>query len=162
MRFRFSFAAIRHCAAAVLLCIACGAAVAAELPDDVTFGVRVEQGDRTTVGEWLASGFDPNFECSYLGTGMMIAAWRGDIPMMELFLKHGADVNFENRFHEQALMLAVWKGQREAAGWLVLHGAKVTKPIAKGQLITTANTEVPANSKIAELRARQDRPVYGQ
>ena len=127
MRFRFSFAAIRRCAGAALLCFACGAAVAADLPDNVTFGVRVEQGDRTTVGEWLASGFDPNFECSYLGTGMMIAAWRGDIPMMELFLKHGADVNFENRFHEQALMLAVWKGQREAAGWLVLHGAKVNR-----------------------------------
>ena len=44
----------------------------------------------------------------------------------------------------------------------LLHGAKVTKPIAKGQLITTANTSVPANSKIAELRARQDRLVYGQ
>jgi len=44
----------------------------------------------------------------------------------------------------------------------LLHGATVTKPIAKGQLITTANTTVPANSKIAELRARQDRLVYGQ
>ena len=44
----------------------------------------------------------------------------------------------------------------------LLHGATVTRPIAKGQLITTANTAVPANSKIAELRARQDRLVYGQ
>ena len=44
----------------------------------------------------------------------------------------------------------------------LLHGATVTKPITKGQLITTANTAVPANSKIAELRARQDRLVYGQ
>ncbi len=44
----------------------------------------------------------------------------------------------------------------------LLHGAKVTKPIAKGQLVTTANTDVPANSRIAELRARQDRLVYGQ
>ena len=44
----------------------------------------------------------------------------------------------------------------------LLHGATVTKPIAKGQLITTANTAVPAGSKIAELRARQDRLVYGQ
>lgn len=44
----------------------------------------------------------------------------------------------------------------------LLHSAKVTKPIAKGQLITTANTQVPAGSKIAELRARQDRLVYGQ
>jgi hypothetical protein len=79
------------------------------------------------VGGWLATGLDPNFESEHIGTGLMIAAWRGDIPMMELFVQHGADVNRENRFHEQAVMLAAWKGQREAAGWLVLHGARVNR-----------------------------------
>ena len=44
----------------------------------------------------------------------------------------------------------------------LLHGATVTRPIAKGQLITSANAAVPAGSKIAELRARQDKLVYGQ
>ncbi|MCB1377516.1 MAG: homoserine dehydrogenase [Alphaproteobacteria bacterium] len=44
----------------------------------------------------------------------------------------------------------------------LLHGATVTKPIAKGQLITTANAAVPAGSRIAELRARQNKLVYGQ
>ena len=44
----------------------------------------------------------------------------------------------------------------------LLHSAKVTKPIAKGQLITKVNTAVPAGSKIADLRARQDKLVYGQ
>ena len=43
----------------------------------------------------------------------------------------------------------------------LLQKAKVTKPIAKGQLITTANTQVPGDSKIAQLRARQDKLVYG-
>ncbi|WP_421695946.1 NAD(P)H-dependent oxidoreductase [Aestuariivirga sp.] len=43
----------------------------------------------------------------------------------------------------------------------LLHGAVVTKPIAKGALITTANAAVPADSKIAALRARQDRLVHG-
>ena len=38
----------------------------------------------------------------------------------------------------------------------LLTGAKVTAPIKKGDLITRANTAVPANSKIAVLRARQD------
>jgi len=38
----------------------------------------------------------------------------------------------------------------------LLTGAKVTTPIKKGDLITRANTAVPANSKIAALRARQD------
>jgi predicted homoserine dehydrogenase-like protein len=52
--------------------------------------------------------------------------------------------------------------EAQAIPCVLLHGATVTRPIAKGQLITTANTAVPANSKIAELRARQDRLVYGQ
>ena len=38
----------------------------------------------------------------------------------------------------------------------LLTGAVVTAPIAKGALITTANARVPADSRIAELRARQD------
>ncbi len=38
----------------------------------------------------------------------------------------------------------------------LLTGAKVTAPIKKGDLITRANTAVPATSKIAALRARQD------
>lgn len=39
----------------------------------------------------------------------------------------------------------------------LLAGAQVTAPIKKGDLITKANTAVPANSKIAMLRARQDK-----
>ena len=39
----------------------------------------------------------------------------------------------------------------------LLAGAKVTGPIRKGDLITYANTTVPAGSKIAVLRARQDK-----
>ena len=38
----------------------------------------------------------------------------------------------------------------------LLTGARVTAPIRKGDLITRANAAVPANSKIAILRARQD------
>ena len=38
----------------------------------------------------------------------------------------------------------------------LLTGAKVTAPIAKGALISTANAAVPPDSKIAVLRARQD------
>ena len=39
----------------------------------------------------------------------------------------------------------------------LLAGAKVTVPIRKGDLITYANTTVPAGSKIAVLRTRQDK-----
>ena len=44
----------------------------------------------------------------------------------------------------------------------LLTGAKVTQPIRKGELITSDNTALPANSRIAELRRRQDAMVYGQ
>ncbi|WP_292898104.1 MULTISPECIES: NAD(P)H-dependent oxidoreductase [unclassified Nitratireductor] len=43
----------------------------------------------------------------------------------------------------------------------LLQGGKVTKPIKKGELITSENAAPPAGSKIAELRARQDKLVYG-
>ena len=51
-------------------------------------------------------------------------------------------------------------GEARAAGAIpcgLLPGAKVTAPIRKGDLITRANTTVPADSKIAMLRARQDK-----
>ncbi|WP_378949804.1 NAD(P)H-dependent oxidoreductase [Mesorhizobium sp. ANAO-SY3R2] len=43
----------------------------------------------------------------------------------------------------------------------LLQGGTVTAPIRKGELISYANAAVAPGSKIAELRARQDRLVYG-
>lgn len=43
----------------------------------------------------------------------------------------------------------------------LLQGGEVTAPIAKGDLITSENAKPPAGSRIAELRARQDKLVYG-
>jgi predicted homoserine dehydrogenase-like protein len=43
----------------------------------------------------------------------------------------------------------------------MLTGAKVLKPIKKGELITYDNAALPAGSRLAELRARQDKLVYG-
>ena len=44
----------------------------------------------------------------------------------------------------------------------LLTGAKVTAPIARGDLITRANAAVPADSRIAALRARQDAMLSGR
>jgi len=43
----------------------------------------------------------------------------------------------------------------------LLQGGSVTKSIKKGELITYDNAAVTPGSKIAELRARQDKLVYG-
>jgi predicted homoserine dehydrogenase-like protein len=55
-------------------------------------------------------------------------------------------------------------GEARAAGAIpcgLLTGARVTAPVKKGELITTANAAVPAGSKIAALRARQDDMLFG-
>ncbi len=43
----------------------------------------------------------------------------------------------------------------------MLQGGSVTAPIRKGELITYANAAVAPGSRLAELRARQDKLVYG-
>ncbi|MFK0685781.1 NAD(P)H-dependent oxidoreductase [Ochrobactrum sp. BD67] len=43
----------------------------------------------------------------------------------------------------------------------LLQGGSVTRPIKKGELITYDNVAVAPGSRIAELRARQDKLVYG-
>jgi tetratricopeptide (TPR) repeat protein len=100
---------------------------AATLPDAAQFSVAVESGDLSRVREWLDSGLAPDFEGRVIGTGVMIGAWEGNIPMMELFVSRGADVNRANVLGEQALQHAAWRGHLAAVRWLVEHGASVNR-----------------------------------
>ena len=55
-------------------------------------------------------------------------------------------------------------GEARVAGAIpcgLLQGGSVTKAIRKGELITSANAAPAQGSKIVELRARQDKLVYG-
>ena len=102
-------------------------AALAKLPDPVAFGVAVELGNLNAARGWLDEGLDPNFEADRIGTGLMIGAWEGNRPMMELFLERGADIGKANRRGEQALQLAAWRGQIDAIRWLLDHGARVNR-----------------------------------
>jgi hypothetical protein len=114
-------------AAAVAALLAGGPSGAAELPDPVRFGVAIEMGDLRAASAWLDAGLPPDFMADRIGTGLMIAAWEGNIPMMALFLSRGADLHKTNRFGEQALMHAAWKGRLEAVRWLLDRGARVNR-----------------------------------
>ena len=94
-------------------------------PDRATYGARLEAGDLAQARAWLDAGLDPEYMAEHIGTGLMIGAWRGDIPMMELYVSRGADVNRANALGERALMHAAWRGNREAALWLIARGAQV-------------------------------------
>jgi ankyrin repeat protein len=95
------------------------------LPDAASYGVHLELRDMAQVRAWLDAGLDPDFLADRVGTGLMFAAWFGDIPMMELLVARGADVNKANALGESALMHAAWRGKLEAVKWLLAKGARV-------------------------------------
>lgn len=107
-----------------LLALACLPAAAAPLPDPTQFRVQLETGALDRAREWLDAGLDPDFLGDRIGSGLMIAAWEGNLPLMELFHARGADINKTNRRGETALMHAAWKGRGAAVRWLLDHGAR--------------------------------------
>lgn len=112
----------------LFLVICLGAATArAALPDPVAFSWAVESGNISKVKAWLDEGLSPEFQARPLGSGLMIAAWYGNIEMMSLFVERGADLRAVNHNGEQALQLAAWKGQTEAVKWLLEHGAPLNR-----------------------------------
>jgi hypothetical protein len=110
----------------VLLVTAAGQA-RAQLPDPVRFGVAIEMGDMRAARAWLDAGLPPDFLADRIGSGLMIAAWEGNIPMMELFVSRGANVNAVNANGEQALLHAAWRGRTDAVRWLLDRGAQINR-----------------------------------
>jgi len=108
-----------------LVCTLASAQWGGRLPDPVQFGIRIEMGDIAQAREWLERGLDPDFVGDRIGTGLMIAAWEGNLPMMQLFVSRGADVNKANKLGEQAVMHAAWRGKLDAMNWLLQHGARI-------------------------------------
>ncbi len=94
-------------------------------PDAAEYGVTLEMSNLPQVRAWLDAGMDPDFLADRVGTGLMFAAWHGDLAMMELLVSRGADVNKANDLGESALMHAAWRGHLEAVKWLLAKGARV-------------------------------------
>ncbi|HEY6967498.1 MAG TPA: ankyrin repeat domain-containing protein [Burkholderiales bacterium] len=104
-------------------------------PDPVYYGVQLEAGNLPQVRAWLDAGMAPDYLADHIGTGLMIAAWNGNVPMMELLVARGADVNRRNALGESALMHAAWRGQVAAMRWLIGKGALVdSAPMQWGPL----------------------------
>ena len=100
---------------------------AANLPDPAEFAAALLNGDVDKARAWLDDGLPPDFEGRPVGTGLMIGAWEGNIPLMELFLSRGGAIEKTNAFGEQALLHAAWKGHLPAVRWLVDRGAAINR-----------------------------------
>jgi hypothetical protein len=116
---------LRRTGAAALAALALAAHGA--LPDPVQYGVAIERGDVKAVRGWLDEGLPPDYLADRIGTGLMIAAWEGNLEMMELFVSRGANVNRANANGEQALLFAAWRGHLEATRWLLDRGAQLDR-----------------------------------
>lgn len=103
-------------------------AAQAELPDASRFGRAIELGDIRSATRWLDEGLPPDFEADVSGSGLMIAASEGNIPLMQLFLERGANIDYVSRIGEQAIALAAWKGHYKAVEWLIERGASLNPP----------------------------------
>ena len=90
----------------VFLLVLAGEIAWAATPDPVEFGWAVESNQIERVRKWLNEGLDPEFQGNEIGTGLMIAAWNGNVPMMALFVERGANPRRANRNGEQPLQLA--------------------------------------------------------
>lgn len=139
---------LRGLALALALLAAASGALAA-LPDAARYGAILELGDLRQVRQWLDEGLDPNFVADRIGTGLMVAAWSGNIPLMELLVSRGADIHRGNGFGETALMHAAWKGNPDAVRWLLARGAKLNR---EGNNWSALHYAVFAgNQEVAEL-----------
>ncbi len=98
------------------------------LPSPIAFSNNIELGDVAQATEWLDAGMPADFVGGRIGTGLMIAAWEGNLPMMRLFISRGADINAINANGETAIALAAWRGKLEAVKWLVDRGARINPP----------------------------------
>jgi len=114
------------CASVFVLSLLAAPAWAAA-PDPIQFGFAVERGDLRTVTRWLDEGLDPEFQAAQTGTGLMVAAWNGNIEMMALFVARGANPRRANRNGEQPVQLAAWNGHEAAVAWLLEHGAALNR-----------------------------------
>lgn len=132
----------------------------AALPDPTAFGVAVEAGRVDQVRAWLDEGLDPNFVADRIGTGTMIAAWEGNVPMLELFVSRGADLARTNRYGEQALLFAAWRGQTEAVRWLLDHGAAINRQGAAWSALHYA--AFAGNEETARLLLERGADVNGR
>jgi len=112
---------------AVCLLWVIAASAGAASPDPVEFGFAVERGDLRKVTQWFDEGLDPEYQAAHIGTGLMVAAWYGNVEMMFLFVARGANPRRANRNGEQPVQLAAWNGHEAAVKWLLARGGVLNR-----------------------------------
>lgn len=113
---------LRSCLMSVLLC---GMALAENLPDAISFGHAIDLNQQEKLQTWWQQGLSVEF-CDERGnTGLMRAAWEGNLALVKQFVQAGAQINRRNDKQETAIMLAAWRGHESVVTLLLQHQADI-------------------------------------
>lgn len=87
----------------------------------------IENGDaETAIRIFTEQKFDKKFLKPvgvFYVTAVQLAAWQGEIELLDLLYEKGADVNATDKIGRCALFHAAHRGNHEAVNWLLEHGA---------------------------------------
>lgn len=89
-------------------------------------------GDANLLAQYLAAGVDPNMRNHEGNSLIMLAAYSGNLPAVQVLIKAGADVNMLNDRNQSPLAGAIFKKEDAIAAALIQAGAdaKVGTPSA--------------------------------
>jgi len=98
-------------------------------PDDETLALAhalfdaAREGDSALLGSYLDAGAPANMTNASGDSLLMLAAYHGHAPAVELLLRHGADANAANDRGQTPLAGAAFKGYTDVAEALLGAGA---------------------------------------
>lgn len=94
--------------------------------DQLRLIASIENGDVETAVRISTEKFDKKFlkpVGAFYVTAVQLAAWQGEIEVLDLFYKNGADINATDKIGRCALFHAAHRGNYEVVNWLLEHGA---------------------------------------
>jgi ankyrin repeat protein len=121
-------------------------------PDDETLALAhalfdaAREGDSALLGSYLDAGAPANMANAAGDSLLMLAAYHGHAPAVDLLLRHGADANAVNDRGQTPLAGAAFKGYTDVAEALLGAGADpdAGTPSARAAAQMFARTEILA------------------
>lgn len=107
----------------------------------------IENGDVETAMRIFTEKFDKKFLKPvgvFYVTAVQLAAWQGEIELLDLFYKSGADINATDKIGRCALFHAAHRGNYEVVNWLLEHGAYTENRVG----IEACYKKIPGSSSL--------------
>lgn len=114
--------------------------------DQLKLITSIENDDVRTAIEICTTRFDKKF-LQPVGvlrvTIVQLAAWQGNIELLQLLYENGADINATDKIGRCALFHAAHHGNCEVVNWLLEHGASTENRVGVDSCYK--NTRLPSN-----------------